>query len=52
MAIKYRTRGEITYCDICGELLSFCECRRCQECEQLTAADIADTKCECGGEFY
>ena len=52
MAINYRTRGEITYCYVCGELLTICECQRCQECEELTPADVADKRCECGGKFY
>ncbi len=52
MPINYRTRGEITYCYVCGELLTICECQRCQECEQLTAANVADKRCECGGKFY
>lgn len=52
MLYNYQTKEKITYCLECGELLNLCECRRCQECEELTAIDIADTKCECGGEFY
>jgi hypothetical protein len=47
-----RTRGEITYCYVCGELLNLCECRRCQECEELTPIDVAGKRCECGGKFY
>jgi len=48
----YETRAAIVNCQECGELLTLCECQRCQVCEELTAIDIADKCCECGGEFY
>jgi hypothetical protein len=52
MLYNYQTREKIIYCHICDELLTLCECRRCQECEELTAIDIADERCDCGGGFY
>jgi hypothetical protein len=52
MRTNYQTGSEIIHCYICEELLTFCECRRCQECEELIAIDIADERCDCGGEFY
>jgi hypothetical protein len=52
MDIKPRTRGEIQYCYVCGELLNYCACHRCQECEELTPDDVASKRCECGGKFY
>ena len=48
----YRTRAEIVVCLECDELLTLCECVRCQTCEELTPANIAGRRCECGGKYY
>lgn len=39
-------------CELCLEFVDYCECRRCEKCENLTQAIYAKTKCECGGRFY
>lgn len=52
MMLERRTRGEIVYCYVCGELMQLCECRRCEKCEELTPIVHAGKRCECGGRFY
>jgi hypothetical protein len=39
-------------CEACYELIDYCECRRCEKCEELTLIQEAKKRCKCGGKFY
>ncbi len=39
------------FCTLCADKVDYCECRRCEDCEELSLINN-DICTECGGEFY
>ena len=46
-----KTTEDREKCDICSEFVDYCQCSRCETCEELTHVDLAKELCECGGEW-
>jgi hypothetical protein len=47
----YDTTEADLYCTLCSDHIDYCECRRCEECEELSL--VENEHCtKCGGEFY
>jgi len=39
-------------CELCEDKVDYCECRRCEECGELTLSEDAEDECLiCGGDF-